>query len=81
MSDSSELDANFFNSVPKEPTKYFSVDNASVELNSSEKDVFSILHLNIRRGTGGARLPPIFCKHLFFAVAFKNYELCYLKLN
>ena len=54
MSDSSELDANFFNSVPKEPTKYFSVDNASVELNSSEKDAFSILHLNIRRDTGGA---------------------------
>ena len=47
MSDSSDSNVNFFSSVPKEQTKYFTVDNITVELNSSEKDAFSILHLNI----------------------------------
>ena len=36
------------NSVPKEHTKYFSADDITVELNSSQKDDFSILHLNMR---------------------------------
>lgn len=36
-------------SVPKEQTKYFSIDNTTAELNYSEKDAFSILCLNIRR--------------------------------
>ena len=36
------------NSVPKEHTKYFSADDIAVELNSSQKDDFSILHLNMR---------------------------------
>ena len=40
MSDSSDPDVNFFNSVPKEDTKDFSADDISVELNSSEKDPF-----------------------------------------
>ena len=35
-------------SVPKEHTKYFSADDITVEWNSSEKDAFSILHLNVR---------------------------------
>ena len=46
--DSFDPDGIFFNSVPKEQTKYFCVDNRTAELNSSEKDAFSILHLNIR---------------------------------
>ena len=37
-----------FNSFPKEHTKYFSADDIIVLLNSSGKDVFLILHLNIR---------------------------------
>ena len=48
VSDSSDPDVNFFNSVPKEQTRYFSIDNITiiitVEMNSSEKDAFSILH-------------------------------------
>ena len=47
VSDSSDPDVNFFNSVPKEQTKYFSIDNITiitVEMNYSEKDAFSILH-------------------------------------
>ena len=46
--DSTDADVNFFNSVPKEHTKYFSADGITVELNSSENDAFSILHLNKR---------------------------------
>ena len=49
VSDSSDPDVNFFDSVPKEQTKYFTVDNITVKLNSSENDDFSILHLNTRR--------------------------------
>ena len=48
VSDSSDPDVNFFNSVPKEQIKYFSIDNITVEMNFSEKNAFSILHLNIR---------------------------------
>ena len=43
VNDSSVPDVNFFNSVTKEQTKYFSVDNITVELNYSQKDPFSIL--------------------------------------
>ena len=46
--DSSDPDVGFCNLLPKEQTKYFSLDNITVELNSSEKDPFSILHSNIR---------------------------------
>lgn len=49
VSDSSDPDVNFFDSIPKEQTKYFTVDNITVKLNSSENDDFSILHLNTRR--------------------------------
>ena len=49
VSDSSDPDVIFFDSVPKEKTKYFTVDNITVKLNSSENDDFSILHLNTRR--------------------------------
>ena len=49
VSDSSDPDVNFFDSVRKEQTKYFTVDNITVKLNSSENDDFSILHLNTRR--------------------------------
>ena len=49
VGDSSDPDVNFFDSVPKEQTKYFTVDNITVKLNSSENDDFSILHLNTRR--------------------------------
>ena len=48
VSDSSHPDVNFFNSVPKEHTKDFSADDISVELNSSGKILFIILHKNIR---------------------------------
>ena len=48
MSDSFELNVSFFNSVPKKQTKYFTVYNITVKLNSSEKDVFSILYLNTK---------------------------------
>ena len=48
VGDSSDPDVNFFNLGPKEHTNYFSADDITVELNSSEKDAFSILHLNIR---------------------------------
>ena len=48
VSDSSDPEVNFLNSVPKEHTKYFSADDITVELNSSQKDDFSILHLNMR---------------------------------
>ena len=47
LSDSSDPIINFFNLVPKQ-SKYFIVDSITIELNSSEKDGFSILHLNIR---------------------------------
>ena len=49
VSDSSDPDVNFFDSIPKEQTKCFTVDNITVKLNSSENDDFSILHLNTRR--------------------------------
>ena len=49
VSDSSDPDVNFFDSIPKEQTKYFTVDNITVKLNSSENDDFSILHLNTKR--------------------------------
>ena len=39
---------NFFISVLKEHIKCFSADDINLELNSSEKDAFSMLHLNIR---------------------------------
>ena len=48
VSDSFDLDINFFNSVPKKLTKNFTVDNITLKLNSSEKDVLSILYLNTR---------------------------------
>ena len=41
-------DVSFFNSVPKEHIKCFSTDGINLELNSSEKDAFSMLHINIR---------------------------------
>ena len=49
VSDSSDPDVNFFDSIPKEQTKSFTVDNITVKLNFSENDDFSILHLNTRR--------------------------------
>ena len=48
VSDSFDLDINFFNSVPKKQTKYFTADNITVKFNSSEKDVFSTFYLNTR---------------------------------
>ena len=48
VSESSDPNVNFFNSLPKEQPKCFSIDSITVELNSTEKDVFSILHFNIR---------------------------------
>ena len=39
VSDSSNSDVCFFNSLPKEQI-YFSADDVTVELNSSEKDAF-----------------------------------------
>ena len=44
VSDCFDLDINFFNSVPKKQTKYFTVDNITVKLNSSEKYVLCILY-------------------------------------
>ena len=48
VSDSSDPNVNFFNSIPNEQTKCFSVDNITSEMNSSEKEALSILHLNLR---------------------------------
>ena len=48
VSDSSDPYVNFFNSVPKEHIKYFTADNITVELHSSEKDAPSILYFNMR---------------------------------
>ena len=42
MSDSFGLNINFFNSVPKKQTKYFTVDNITVKFNSSEQDFRSL---------------------------------------
>ena len=49
VSDSSDPDVIFYDFVPKEKTKYFTVANITVKLNSSKNDDFSILHLNTRR--------------------------------
>ena len=48
VSGSSDSHVIFFNSIPKEQTKNFTVNNITVKLNSSEKDVFLLLYLKTR---------------------------------
>ena len=65
VSGSSDSHVIFFNSIPKEQTKNFTVNNITVKLNSSEKDVFLLLYLKTKslnkKVEGLKRLLAKFC--------------------
>ena len=48
VSGSSDSHVIFFNSIPKEQTKNFTVNNITVKFNSSDKDVFLLLYLKTK---------------------------------
>ena len=48
VSGSSDSHVIFFNSIPKEQSKNFTINNITVKLKTSEKDVFLLLYLKTR---------------------------------